>query len=61
MRHGVLNYLWSVGLSKSFSQLIVSIYLSFLSIFFNIFCLVEKCWVTPLCLYRDSLTLTDYQ
>ena len=28
------------------------------SIFFNTFCPVEKCGVTPQCLYRDSLTLS---
>ena len=25
--------------------------------FFSTFCTVEKCGVTPYCLYRDSLTL----
>ena len=48
------------GLSKSFSQLIVSI-LSFLNIFFNRFCPVEKCGVSPHCLYRDpSVTLNFF-
>ena len=84
--HDILHYLFSVDLSKSFSQLIVSIFLFsiffsidfarwkvsgsikklfsinfqqlfFLNIFFNKFCPVEKCVVTPHCLYRDSLTL----
>ena len=32
--------------------------LSFLNIFFNRYCPVVKCWVTPHCLYRDSLTLS---
>ena len=32
-------------------------FLSFLNIFFNRFCPVEKCEVTPHYLYRDSLTL----
>ena len=32
-------------------------YLSFLNIFFNRFSLMEKCGITPHCLYRDSLTL----
>ena len=32
-------------------------YLSFLDIFFYIFYSVEKCWATPHCWYRDSLTL----
>ena len=34
-------------------------YLSFLNVFFNRFYPVEKCGVTPHCLYRDSLTLTS--
>ena len=32
-------------------------YLSFLIIFFNRFCQVEKFGVTPYCLYRDLLIL----
>ena len=44
-----MYYLWSADLSKSFSQLIVSI--------FSKFCPVEKCGVTSCFLYRDSLTL----
>ena len=32
-------------------------YLSSLNIFLNRFCPVEKCGVTPDCLYRDSITL----
>ena len=34
-------------------------YLSFLNIFFNRFCPVEKGGVTPNCLYHDSLTLRN--
>ena len=40
---------------KSFSQLIVLIFI-FSQYFFYRFCSVEKCGVTPHCLYRDSLT-----
>ena len=60
--HGILHYLCSVDLSKSFSELIVQ-YLSFLNIFFNRFCPVEECGVPPRCLYRGLLTLThiDYR
>ena len=67
----MLHYLWSVDLSiKLFSIDYVNIYLfsiffpidsvqylSFLNIFFNRFCLVDKCGVTPHFLYRGSLTL----
>ena len=63
--HGILIYLWSAYLSKSFSQLIVpifklnvSIYWSFFNNFFNRFCPEEKCVATPHCLYRDWLTLS---
>ena len=35
--HGILHYLWSAELSKSFPQLISSIF-TFLNIFFNRFC-----------------------
>ena len=65
-----MYYLWSVDLSKSFSQLIVSIFivskcfsqlivliLIFPQYVFNLFFPVEKCLVTPYYLYRDSLTL----
>ena len=31
-------------------------YVSFLNIFFNRFCQVEKCAVTPHCFYQDLLT-----
>ena len=71
MSHGILHYLWLADISKSFSEMILSIFtfsqyfinsfcqcLSFRNIFFNRFCPVEKCGVTPHCLYRDSLTLT---
>ena len=54
--HDILHYLWSVDLSKSFPQLIVSIF-TFLNIFYNRFYPVKKCGVTPHWLYRDSLTL----
>ena len=57
--HGILYYLWSVDLSKSFSQLICQ-YLSVLNIFFNKFFTVEKCGVIPHCLYRDSVTLISF-
>ena len=53
---GMLYYLCIVDLSKSFSQLIGSIFI-FSQYFFNKFCPVEKCGVTPHCFYRDSLTL----
>ena len=52
-----IDYLRSANLSKSFAQLIVLIFISFLNIFFIIFCPVGKCGITPRCLYRDSLTL----
>ena len=65
--HSRLHYFWSADLSKSFSHY-VNIYFfsinsfcqffSFLNIFFNRFCQVKKCGVTPHCLYSDSLTLT---
>ena len=57
--HDMLHYLCSANLSKTFSQLILSIF-TFLSqkflpiFFFNKF---QKCGITPHCLYRDSLTL----
>ena len=40
--YNTVYYLWSADLSKSFSQLIVSIF-AFSHYFFNRFCLVEKC------------------
>ena len=55
--HSILHYLWSEDLSKSFSELIMSI-LIFSQYFLNTFCPVEKCGVTPHCLYCDSLTLS---
>ena len=48
--HDILHYLWSADLSKSFSQLIVSIdcvNIHLFPIFFNRFYWVEKCGVTP--------------
>ena len=57
MIHSILHYLWSEDLSKSFSELIMSI-LIFSQYFLNTFCPVEKCGVTPHCLYCDSLTLS---
>ena len=51
----------SADLSKNFSQLIVVCkYLSLLNFFFNRVCPVVKCRVTQHCLYRDSLTLTEW-
>ena len=59
--HGVLHYLRSADLSKSFTQKALlnrlCEYLPFLNIFFNRFCSVEKRGVAPHCLYRNSLTL----
>ena len=59
--HGIAHYLWSTDLSKSFSQLIVSIFtflnqllIIFSQYFFNRF------KVIPHCLYRDSLTLRKF-
>ena len=46
--HSILHYLWSEDLSKSFSELIMSI-LIFSQYFLNTFCPVEKCGVTPHC------------
>ena len=56
--HGILHCLWSTNLSKSFPRSIVlaNIYLCS-NFFFNRFCRVEKCEITPRCLYLDSLTL----
>ena len=54
--HSILHCLWSVGLSKSFSQLCRD--LSFLNIFFNRFYPVEKFGVPQCSLYRGSLTLS---
>ena len=48
--HDIMYYLWSADLSKSFSQLIVSIdcvNIHLFPIFFNRFYWVEKCGVTP--------------
>ena len=50
---GILHYLWSADLSKSFSLLMASIFIS--KNFFNRFCPVEKCGATPRCVYLDSL------
>ena len=44
-----LYYFWSADQSKSFFQLIISIFI------FSQYCPVENCEVTPYCLYRDSL------
>ena len=59
--HGILHYLWSVDLSKSFSELIVPIiYFSQSIVFANVylflmfflrFSTVKKCGVVPHCLY----------
>ena len=51
--HDIMHYLWSADLSKSFSQLIVSIdcvNTHLFPIFFNRFYWVEKCGVTPILL-----------
>ena len=56
--HGIKYYLCSADQSKSFSQLIVLIFI-FSQYFFNRFCPVEKYEVTPSGLYRDPLTLKD--
>ena len=49
---GILHYLWSADLSKSFSLLMASI---FVSKFFSIDFARWKCGVTPRCVYLDSL------
>ena len=56
--HRILHYSWSADLSKSFSQLIMAIFIFFQYFFFNRFCPVERCGVTPHCVYHDSLTLS---
>ena len=48
--------MFSGSIKKLFSSEYVNIYL-LLIFFFNRFSPVEKCGVTPNCLYRDSLTL----
>ena len=53
MNYGILHYLWSADLSKSFYQLIMSLFIFSQYFFFNRFCSVEKCEVTLHCLYRD--------
>ena len=55
MIHGIF-YFWSADLSKSFSQLILPVFI-FSQYFFNRFCPVKKFVVTPHFIYRDSLTL----
>ena len=52
----VFHYLWSVDLSKSFFNWLCQ-YILILSIFFKRFCLVEKCGVTPHCLYLSPVFL----
>ena len=51
--HIILHYLCSVDLSKSFSQLIVSICIlsQFFFFFFNRFCPAEKAFLNLLCQY----------
>ena len=53
-----MRYLWKADLSKSFcrlrmsiSQLNMSIFYLFSNFFFNRFCQVEKCGITPHCFY----------
>ena len=53
MNYGKLHYLCSMDQSKSFSQLVVSIFIFW-------FCPVEKCRVTSHCLKGDSLTLKAF-
>ena len=56
--HSILHYLWSVYLSKSFSQLIVSINIYLFSIYFPInIAQWKSAGLPPHCLYRDSLNL----
>ena len=55
--HGILHYLWTANISKSFSKLNIYQYLSFLNTSFNKLCQVEKWRITLHCLCRDSLTL----
>ena len=57
--NGILRCLWLVDSSNSFSWLIKSIFI-FSQYFSNRFSPVEKCWVTPHCLYHDSLFLIDH-
>ena len=52
--HGIMHYLCSADLSKSFSQLIVPIII-FSQNFCNRFWPVDKWGFTPYCLFRDSL------
>ena len=49
--HGILHYLWSVDLSKSFSQSIVFANIYLFLMFFLRFSTVKKCGVVPHCLY----------
>ena len=57
--HGILHYLCSADLSKSFSQLTVSLFIfsQYYYYFFNKFCPVEKCSVTLHCLYGNFKVL----
>ena len=53
--HSILHHLRSADILKRSSKLIMSTLI--LPIFFNGFCPVEKCGVTPHYLYIDSLNL----
>ena len=58
--HSILHYLWSVDLSKSFSQLIMPIFMFTKNFFQQILKsinILKKCRVTPHFLHHDLLTL----
>ena len=57
--HGILYYLYSANLSKSFSQLIESIFIFSQYLFSIDFDRCKNVGFTPHCLYRDSLTLKN--
>ena len=52
MIDGIVSFVASGSVKKKFSV----DYVSFVNIFFNRFCPVEKCGVTPHCFYQDLLT-----
>ena len=51
--HGIMHYLWSADLLKSFLKRLCQ-HLSLLNIFLQQILPGGKCGVTPHCLYRDS-------
>ena len=57
MGYGILHCLCSANLLYKVYLNWLCQYLSFLNIFFNRFCAVENCGVTPHYLYRDSFAL----